>query len=92
MATATRTALVDRIGGWALSRRIGGRLSGDCEDLRRLVTEMKARSGNEYSAKLKELTDPLREAQIADPSGGWYKEKQEYGNLLRFKQKPEAQA
>ena len=47
MATATRTALVDRIGGWALSRRIGGRLNGDYEELRRLVTEMKARSGKE---------------------------------------------
>jgi hypothetical protein len=42
-----RTALVDRIGGWALSRRIAGRLTGDYEDLRRLVTEMKARSGKE---------------------------------------------
>jgi hypothetical protein len=47
MATATRTAFVDRIGGWALSRRIAGRLTGDYEDLRRLVTEMKARSGKE---------------------------------------------
>ncbi|HSD27019.1 MAG TPA: hypothetical protein VLL75_06915 [Vicinamibacteria bacterium] len=27
-----RTALVDRIGGWALSRRIAGRLTGDYED------------------------------------------------------------
>jgi len=47
MATAMRTALVDRIGGWALSRRIGGRLNGDYDDLRRLVTEMKARSGRD---------------------------------------------
>jgi len=47
MATAMRTALVDRIGGWAMSRRIAGKLTGDYEDLRRLVTEMKARSGKE---------------------------------------------
>jgi hypothetical protein len=47
MATAMRTALVDRIAGWALSRRIGDRLNGDYQDLRRLVTQMKARSGKE---------------------------------------------
>lgn len=47
MATAMKTALLDRFGGWALSRRIGSRLTGDFEDLRRLVVEMKKRSGQE---------------------------------------------
>ncbi len=43
MATATRTALVDRIGGWALTHRIAGKLTGDYDDLRRLVAAMNAR-------------------------------------------------
>ena len=40
MATAMRTALVDRVGGWALSRRIAGRLTGDYED-RNLIFRFK---------------------------------------------------
>jgi MoaA/NifB/PqqE/SkfB family radical SAM enzyme len=41
-----------------------------------------------YSARLKELTDPIWEAMIADPSSRWYRENSEYKNLFRFKQKP----
>lgn len=37
MASATRTALVDRIVGWALTRRIAAKLTGDYDDLRRLM-------------------------------------------------------
>jgi hypothetical protein len=44
-------------------------------------------SADEYSARLKALTDPLWEAQIADPSSRWYREKPEYKNLFRFKPK-----
>jgi len=44
---------------------------------------------DDYSAKLKALTDPLWEAQIANPSDRWHREGHEYKNLFRFKQKPQ---
>ena len=43
-----------------------------------------------YSARLKALTDPLWEAEIADPSNRWYRGNPEYKNLFRFKQGPPA--
>jgi MoaA/NifB/PqqE/SkfB family radical SAM enzyme len=38
-----------------------------------------------YAQRFKELTDPVWEAQIQDPSDRWYKEKEEYKNLFRFR-------
>jgi len=43
---------------------------------------------DDYSARFKALTEPLSEAQIADPSDRWHREKPEYKNLFRFKPKP----
>jgi hypothetical protein len=67
MATAMRTAFVDRIAGWALAHRIAVRLTGDYDDLRRLLAEMNARP---------------------DPSDRGHREKPDYKNLFRFRQKP----
>ena len=48
---------------------------------------------DDYSARFRALTEPLWEAQIADPADRWHREKPEYKNLFRFKEKPpEAQA
>jgi len=41
---------------------------------------------DEYSARLKTLTDPRWEAQLSDPADRWYREKHEYRNLFRFKE------
>jgi MoaA/NifB/PqqE/SkfB family radical SAM enzyme len=43
---------------------------------------------DDYAARFKELADPIWQRMINDPSDRWYKEKQEYRNLFRFK--PEA--
>ncbi len=43
MATATSMGLLDRVSGWALSRRLAGMLTGDYGDLRRLVATVNAR-------------------------------------------------
>jgi MoaA/NifB/PqqE/SkfB family radical SAM enzyme len=43
---------------------------------------------DDYAARLKEITDPLWEAQIADPSDRWYKEGPEYKSLFRFRAGP----
>jgi MoaA/NifB/PqqE/SkfB family radical SAM enzyme len=40
-----------------------------------------------YAERLQELTDPIWEAQIEDPSDRWFKEGQEFKNLFRFKPK-----
>src|SRR5512134_3869464 len=37
------TSLVDRFSGWALANRVGGMLTGEYDDLRRLVATMNAR-------------------------------------------------
>jgi MoaA/NifB/PqqE/SkfB family radical SAM enzyme len=44
-----------------------------------------------YAERLKELTDPIWQAQIADPKDRWYKEGQEYKNLFRFQTSDSAQ-
>ena len=118
MATAMRAALVDRIAGMALAHRVAGKLTGDYDDLRRLLAEMNARPpvghyglmsflraiergidtqsglaalftriGRELNPRAKRKL-PLWEAQIADPSDRWHREKPEYENLSRFRQKP----
>jgi MoaA/NifB/PqqE/SkfB family radical SAM enzyme len=43
---------------------------------------------DDYSARLKELTDPLWEAEIADPGDRWYKNGPEYKSLFRFRPRP----
>jgi hypothetical protein len=43
---------------------------------------------DEYSAHLKELTDPVWQEQIHDPEDRWYKEGREFKNLFRFRPKP----
>jgi MoaA/NifB/PqqE/SkfB family radical SAM enzyme len=43
---------------------------------------------DDYSARFKDLTDPIWEAQILNPSDRWYKEGREYQNLFRFRPKP----
>lgn len=40
---------------------------------------------DDYAARLKDLTDPLWEKQINDPSDRWYAGGQEYRNLFRFR-------
>jgi MoaA/NifB/PqqE/SkfB family radical SAM enzyme len=46
---------------------------------------------DEYAARFKDLTDPIWQEQIKDPSDRWFKEGQEYKNLFRFKPKAEPQ-
>ena len=43
---------------------------------------------DDYSARFKELTDPIWAAQIQDPDDRWYKEGSEFKGLFRFKPKP----
>jgi MoaA/NifB/PqqE/SkfB family radical SAM enzyme len=38
-----------------------------------------------YAERFKDLTDPVWEQQIQDPSDRWYKEGQEYKDLFRFR-------
>jgi hypothetical protein len=38
-----------------------------------------------YAERFKELTDPVWEAQIRDPSDRWYKEGEEYKALFNFR-------
>jgi hypothetical protein len=40
---------------------------------------------DEYSARFRELTDPIWREMIENPECRWYKEKDEYKNLFRFK-------
>ncbi|HXY42203.1 MAG TPA: radical SAM protein [Vicinamibacteria bacterium] len=42
-----------------------------------------------YAERFQQLTDPLWEQQIADPQDRWYREKHEYKDLFRFREKPE---
>jgi MoaA/NifB/PqqE/SkfB family radical SAM enzyme len=41
-----------------------------------------------YSARFKELMDPVWEAQISNPSDRWYRDGPEYPTLFRFKDGP----
>ena len=43
---------------------------------------------DDYAARFRSLTDPLWEAQIANPADRWHREGQEYKNLFRFSLRP----
>jgi hypothetical protein len=49
---------------------------------------------DDYAARFAQLTDPIWEKTIHDPSNRWYKDNPEYKNLFRFKPTtaPEAKA
>jgi hypothetical protein len=44
---------------------------------------------DDYARRFRELTDPVWLKIIEDPQSRWYKEKDEYKNLFRFRKKTE---